>query len=262
MIDENNQAIDKAMDRLGEQWTEESRPAGDFAAEFRRRLALQAPVSAKATVVPVTPTPAPRPARIWALAAAAIILVVLGIGYTVLDAPPAGTLRYRKGNVQSSEVLAAGATIIAREGGTAVAALDKDRVQLHLNSNTELAVLAKDHVRLLRGELWTVVKPNSGHFEVETPQARVVVHGTTFGVSVSDTGTDVVIASGKVSVEVGAESGEIVPGSRATVRVGSARPQIESSAGTVTPDWADALMKAYAESQAARYFPSGAAKKP
>ncbi len=42
-----------------------------------------------------------------------------------------------KGNVQSGEVLAAGATIIAHEGGAAYRRLDQQARQLHLNGNTE-----------------------------------------------------------------------------------------------------------------------------
>lgn len=79
-----------------------------------------------------------------------------------------------------------------------------DGSRITLNTDTAIAVDMTDdrrHVRLLRGEAWFDVAPDTARpFTVDTPMGTVRVTGTRFNLRIADGKTDVSLAEGRVSL--------------------------------------------------------------
>jgi ferric-dicitrate binding protein FerR (iron transport regulator) len=128
--------------------------------------------------------------------------------------------------LDAEDVLTTGADAAARVGLTG-------GVALHVGSHVRLALgprtadaAAPDFVRLDEGAVtFDVPKLGAGHsFSVETPDARVTVHGTSFEVTVDHARTRVVVREGLVSVvhdsrETFVGAGESWPAPRASAAV-------------------------------------------
>ena len=65
-----------------------------------------------------------------------------------------------------------------------------------------LQLLTADRVRLLSGKIKVNAPARAQGFTVETPSAEVVDLGTVFSVEAADTGTDLVVYSGKVDLKI------------------------------------------------------------
>lgn len=252
---QQNPPKDEAMERLltsvSEEWTRESAPAD--------RSAFLARVRAGMTEVPSRPQPVavrPRHRVVLAMAAAAALAAALTAAF--LARPRAdGTLLYAEPGFAVPERVAAGAVADAAAGG-GMLELDARRVLLHLNTGSRMRVEAKDVVYLEKGELWTTVRSGSGFFQVRTPQGSVTVHGTEFGVAVGDGHTAVSLLNGSVSFTGPGGGVTLQPGDRAALAAGTPRPVAEAGAPTAAPPaWALAMRSRAASAEAARYYPSG-----
>lgn len=74
-------------------------------------------------------------------------------------------------------------------------------VSLEITSPAQLNLMAPMHVRLVSGRVTADVRERGKGFVMETPQTRLVVRGTRFGVDASDPlRTDVVVFQGEVEV--------------------------------------------------------------
>ena len=142
--------------------------------------------------------------------------------------------------------------------GEAMVSMDSTRIDLFLNRETVVSLDSSDTVTLTKGDLWVRVDTDSGHFEIATPHGRVQVHGTTFGVSVTEEEARVEIAAGKVAVETEAGSAFIVPGEGASLSRNGSKPIVHSSPGDVTPKWARETLTRVWSAHELRYFPSAA----
>jgi hypothetical protein len=244
------------LQRYGELWMENVDSARrDPALSFRKELARAAKAEQRARLVPNLHW---HPGWVWASAALLLALIV-GIG---LSDRNAGGIVYMAGNVQiqsegaDSKTLRPGARIQVQEGGQAMLSLDGERIDLFLKEGTDLTVNSKEQVRLEKGDLWVRVDPNSGHFGIETPQGTIQVVGTTFGVSVNESGTTVEIAEGKLEVSTRMGREFITPGKGALLTAQDQVPATHASSEDVSPAWAEEVFQKAAQSRARSFFPS------
>lgn len=185
-------------------WAEAAQGATDIPAEPARAAA---PVKAphRAADRPAA-TAARRPTRwAWRTAALAAIVAFAAVltsiylrdaGWETVTASGEQTLTFADG---STVVLEDGARLMIPEGGS-----DDSR-----------------QARLLAGRaLFEIVRDLADPFEVTTPNAEVTVLGTTFSVRATDVETEVVLASGVVTLAPRATpeaAVRLAPGERATV---------------------------------------------
>jgi ferric-dicitrate binding protein FerR (iron transport regulator) len=95
---------------------------------------------------------------------------------------------------------------------------------LKLNRDTEIVFESARRVRLERGEIFADIRPDGRGFVVESPDARVTVHGTRFGVR-RDGASTVYVVDGRV--EVTGRSGRLSLTDREMVTVGGAAKPLE-----------------------------------
>lgn len=251
-------SMESFLEKYGEMWTEDSvSDSKALTARFRKNLSREINLE-------------PRPSKEWgwwwnpgwivAAAACTLAFVLVPVYWN----RPVAEIVYRSGQVrvngdpESKTTLDSSTRVETAAGGEAMISMDGGRIDLFVREGTGLDLAAIDRVTLSKGDLWVRVNPNSGHFEVETPQGRVTVHGTTFGVSVQETETRVEIASGRVSVANSRGSEFIQPGTGASLVGQQTPPAIHPSSGDVTPGWARDIFNDAAADQARRFFPSAA----
>lgn len=197
----------------------------------------------------------------WLLAAACLLGLL--IVPSLMDSPM-GAVVYSTGEIlvdgksDHKGPLEAGTTLQSIADRRAMVSLDEDRINLFLNEKTRLTLDSKEQVALAEGELWIRVEPNSGTFGVATPHGRVEVHGTTFGVMVTESETRVSIAAGTVSVANGQGESFISPGQSATLSGDEQAPQLYPESEEITPEWAKELFNQASAARAKTFFPSAA----
>ncbi len=251
MSDETRQ-LEEAMDSAGAAWREEHAPSADFSSRLKASLLAET----SADVREIAP-PAHSRTRYVLTAAAAVLLAVAGIGYwSTRSNREHIDLLYAAGSMLSSNTtFTNGDAIQTGAGAQAILWSDEQRVTLFLSEETEIHVIGEDRIALASGELWVNIEPNSGFYEVTTPNAAVTVKGTRFGVKVGPEGTRVSIESGEVTVKAGEQVEELIPGKIANIP-GEGTTELETSSAE-RPEWVVELEKDFMRSAAARRYPSG-----
>ncbi|GAB4323776.1 MAG: hypothetical protein Kow0059_19160 [Candidatus Sumerlaeia bacterium] len=275
-MDVKDRELDALLERTGRAWAEETAGAmnGGLTASVRRRIAERRTAFAgrrdgrfaavREAIAPERPGPIRRPAlRLWLPwggVAAAAVAVVAVLALTWRAAAPVGTVMLGEGSFAAAgaRALHPGMTLACADDGRGVFLLDGDRINVYMNSGASVRVESRTAIRLERGEIWTSVEPDSGLFEVLTPFGRVEVHGTSFGVSVSEAGAEVTIASGRVEVGIGDQRQIMEPGRKALLSPGASAPRFSPAPGDVTPAWAIDLFRKASAANASLYLPSGA----
>jgi len=256
--EKENASMESFLEKYGELWTEAGvSDSKELTARFRKKLSREVGLEKK-------PSRESgwwwRPGWIVAAAACALVLMMAPIYWE----RSVGEVIFSSGQVRVGEnpptesAIEPGSRIQVAEGGEAMVSMDGGRIDLFIREGAELELAAIDRVIVSKGDLWVRVDPDSGHFEVGTPQGNVTVHGTTFGVIVDEDETRVEIASGKVSVANSMGSEFIEPGTGARIVGQQTPPTIHTSAENVTPDWARDIFNSAAADQARRFFPSAA----
>lgn len=250
-----DEGVDRLLTRAGD--SAASRAGGaDFLARFAERFGDEMAGSTPAPVVEVAPARRVAWTR-WLAAAAAIILAVSTTALWTARRSSVGSLAYTRGDVSTPgrNGLRKGDLLTTAAGGNAMVALDNQRVNLLLAEDSAVQLAANDVVKLRRGEIWTTVRENSGFFQVQTQFGDVTVHGTTFGVTTTDSGMEVRLARGSVQVRTPTSTAMLAPGDAVTVSVDGTIQRI-SLKGELTPDWARELFNEAQELFARQYFPS------
>lgn len=251
----NDQQMENFLAKVGEEWTRESAPAApaDFLAKVKAGVAeARAPVALAQVPEPVGTKNYIR----QILAVAAIFLVVaLVLWFQESKAPFSASIVYGEKGFSAPSSLAVGSIVDASNGSGAVE-LERRRVILLLDSGAKLRIEKEDTVYLESGNLWTMVKPGSGFFQVRTADGNVSVHGTEFGVSTADSGTTVMLLTGKVAFEAQGSNVDINAGDIAVALRGQV-PMLLGTEFSKPPAWALAMRSSAAAAAAARYYPSG-----
>lgn len=108
--------------------------------------------------------------------------------------------------------------------------------QVKLNENTRVVVRGDRDVHIEEGRVSFDVAKAERKFQVQTPSAKVTVHGTNFEVQVDPERTVVTVRAGRVTVENGFAQAELLPGEQAACAAG------RESLNTAKVD-ADSLMR-------------------
>lgn len=251
MNDDRNAAAERLLEAVGREWAEEAAPSPRFRASLSQRLREERRADGGARILGM-------PRRIALRMAAAVAIVVAGAAFFAARAGREEMLvAWSDGGVDYARAaLRDGDAIATRADGRAVAMLDGDRVQVMLARATTLSVVAEDRLRLEAGEVWVSVKPKSGRFEIATPEARVSVRGTRFGVRHDAAGTTVMLEEGTVEVEAGGTASTLEAGASAIVPQGG-RPVVARTAAAGMPEWAATLLADWHAAAAATRYPSG-----
>ena len=114
-------------------------------------------------------------------------------------------------------------------------------VELALAGKSQASLVTPRLVRLDEGEIWLDVEPGHGRFEVETPDFRVEVKGTSFGVSSRGGTTRVHVTTGHVVVSPlpgkgGAAPVDLIRGQAVTFD-GNHADGFKIEAGSSQPRW-------------------------
>lgn len=221
-----------------------------FDAAFEKKLAEPAPARSAAIVDVSTNGRRSRGViALWVAAAAALLVVITLPAIAMI---PLGKVEFRSA-AGSEDSLRRNSTIHAAKGNDTIFTLDDRRISVQLRGESTVTVASADTIRLNEGEIWTVVKSNSGYFAVETPNGKVVVHGTTFGVIVRNGETHVALEHGAVTFGRGDNTVAMTPGMVATLKNGELRPSVTVNDGELTPAWAKDL---FDRAQASMFYPS------
>ncbi|MBI5153789.1 FecR domain-containing protein [Candidatus Poribacteria bacterium] len=250
---------ERVLRAFGHAWVEHANPVNPvFVETFRSRLSATARSRRAQTL-----SPRAIVASVTAMAACAAFAVFL-----MLRNDGIGSVAYQAGAFTATPPLAdagrltPGTVLAAGSGGSGVVTLDDGRIGILLAANTGIEALAADKVRLTRGDAWLSVVPESGYFEVETPDCVVAVHGTSFGVSASKAGTEVILASGEISLTVRGTQEILEPGMRAWIPRRGAGLELTRLNGDPTPRWARELYGNAEAERASQFFPSAVPRNP
>ncbi|MCB2155165.1 FecR family protein [bacterium] len=249
---DNRDKTERLLERAAEEWAQESRPSKGFSMRMKdalREEAEKAPAP-KARVIPIG-------WKSWVGIAAVLMLMATGIVLIRQYGRERADLLYAAGSVEGAQkVLREGDSITTKADGKAIAQLDDGRVVVLLAADSKLDIVGEDRLRLEHGDLWVNVEPESGFFEVTTPNARVTVQGTKFGVSHGSGGTRVILQSGRISLEAGSSRQTLSPGESALVEQAD-RPPIVADKVADVPAWVRDLQEEFMKNAAAQRYPSG-----
>lgn len=254
-----DRTLDALMASFGERWNQSS---GFDEEEFVRSVTLAIGRSSGSKGAKVTAFPSRWRWSVIGLAAAACLAVMVVIDRGG-DGNPLGSLVYSGGQTQvtgtkpgTSDLLGSGATISTGKDGEALVAMDHNRVNLILRQDTVLSLAEVDTVTLDKGEVWVRVRPDSGFFEIKTPTGHAHIHGTTFGVKVTEGRTEVVVASGIVEIGVGDLCVDVPPGHRGSLEAGSESPEVLEANVELSPSWAVETFNRASQARYSDFFPS------
>lgn len=251
MTEDRNAAVERLLESAGRDWAAETAASEKFRGRLSESLRAERRAAAPARILGMP--------RTLALRAAAVLLVAIGAAafFAAFSGRESMVVAWTDGTVQfAARTLANGGTLSTGADGRAVAVLDDGRVQVMLARGTTLHVAGEDRLRLEAGEVWVSVEAKSGFFEVATPDARVVVRGTRFGVRHDAAGTTVLLEEGTVEVEAGGTARTLQSGASAVVAPGGGLA-VSSPSAAAMPDWAEAVLADWHRSAAAQRWPSG-----
>ncbi len=252
-----NENIEKMLHEAGHRWRDGQEVSDDFTSSVMARIE-----AGEATGAPVIEVPSRSLSRrtILAVGMAAGFAIAGVFGWQMLRQEVVGKIEFLDDGLpkigKQVDEVHANSLLNTDADGSSVALLDDERVILLLNSSTTVEVEKRDHVALHKGEIWVTVEDNSGYFAVETPNCTVSVHGTSFGVEIDGDQTNVLLASGKISLDSESGNTYLDPGTRAVVGADGGQPVLSTVSGELVPAWA---WDAYGKMEAARskrYFPS------
>lgn len=212
-----------------------------------------------------TENPAWQPERRWTWAlglAAAVVLVFTVMTYRVAPAP-VGVVGYVEGVMSVCQAgatsAALGSTPLHKRAGIETATDAQGAIYLrerdawwYVHGETRGRLDSQRVVALYEGLSWFEVAPGKGPFEVETPHGTVRVLGTSFGVSVDETGLKVTVARGRVAVGTSVVGG----GQQVQVAATGEISAVETAAETAPPLWVGELIRKVADSHFVKYYPS------
>lgn len=118
-----------------------------------------------------------------------------------------------------SEQLLSGQSLITRQG-SGIALRWGDGESLRLDENSRVELLAGDQIRLIHGRLYvdsSAANDLGAGLIIRTPAGLVSHLGTQYMISVSDSGTDISVRKGKVSIVTGKVSTVTDKGSKISV---------------------------------------------